>query len=69
MAKARKICNLCYDEINEDTKYGKFRKNTLFSHVGGPDDDTFWTALIPRYICASCLENIQAYCQEHKIEK
>lgn len=59
-----KFCSLCLQDIDDSTKYNVFKHNTLFRMDGG-----WWHCLMPHYVCESCMQKLQAYCQENKIEK
>lgn len=54
--KRIKVCDICTKPIDENTKYAKFKKNTLFTQVDGPQDSSIWHGLTSTYICASCLQ-------------
>lgn len=62
--RENKFCSLCFENIPDDTKYNVFKHNTLFK-----DHDGIWHGLMKHYVCADCMKKLQAYCQEHSIDK
>ena len=60
MKRKNMACSLCFQPIDDSTKYNEFKHNTLFALKPGD----IWHCKMKHYICEECMRKLQPYCQE-----